>query len=174
MGSHRVRVQPRDASLTPYETTVDVRVDERTTVHFTMRPTVTRSLHVAANVMSARLFLDGDPLGVGGRTMENLPPGEHIVEAEATGYQTARQVVRVAGGPPRGGGVVMEPVPQEPGTIVVRANVRGQVFVNGQDFGPAPVVLEGAEPGNYAIRVVAAGHSEFREVCTVRLGETLP
>ncbi|MBK6809287.1 MAG: PEGA domain-containing protein [Sandaracinaceae bacterium] len=173
VGSHRVRVQPRDASLTPYETTVDVRVDERTTVHFTMRPTVTPgSLHVAANVMSARLFLDGDPLGVGGRTMENLPPGEHIVEAEATGYQTARQVVRVEAGRRAAVVLVMEPVPQEPGTIVVRANVRGQVFVNGQDFGPAPVVLEGAEPGNYAIRVVAAGHSEFREVCTVRLGET--
>lgn len=173
VGSHRVRVQPRDTTLTPYETTAEVRADERTTVRFTMRPTVTPgSLHVASNVMAARLFLDGEPLGVGGRTVEGLSPGEHIVEAEANGYQTARQVVRVEAGRRAAVVLVMEPVPQEPGTIVVRANVRGTVYVNGQDFGPAPVVLEGAAPGNYAIRVVAEGHSEFREICTVRLSET--
>lgn len=173
VGTHRVRVQPRDASLTPFETTVEVRVDERVTVPFTMRPTVTPgSLHVASNVMAARLFLDGNALGVGGRTVEGLSPGEHIVEAEANGYQTARQVVRVEAGRRAAVVLVMEPVPEVPGTIVVRANVRGTVFVNGQDFGPAPVVLEGAQPGNYAIRVVAEGHSEYREVCTVRLSET--
>ncbi|MCA9535681.1 MAG: PEGA domain-containing protein [Myxococcales bacterium] len=173
VGSHRVRVEARDGGLAPFETTVEVRVAERTTVHFTMRPTHTPgSLHVAANVLSARLFLDGDPLGVGGRTVEGLAPGEHIVEAEANGYQTARQTVRVESGRRSAVVLVMEPVAQEPGTIVVRANVRGQVFVNGQDFGPAPVILEGAEPGSYAIRVTADGHSEFRDVCQVRLGET--
>ncbi|MEZ4326777.1 MAG: PEGA domain-containing protein [Polyangiales bacterium] len=173
VGTHRIRVEAREGGLSPYETTVEVRAAERTTVHFTMRPAqVTGSLHVAANVLAARLFLDGDPLGVGGRTVEDVAPGEHIVEAEANGYQTARRTVRVEAGRRAAVVLVMEPVEQVPGTIVVRANVRGQVFVNDQDFGPAPVILEGAQPGTYAIRVIAEGHSEFRDVCQVRLGET--
>jgi hypothetical protein len=173
VGTHRLRIEAREPGLTPYESTVEVRAAERTTVHFTMRATQTSgSLHVAANVLAARLFLDGDPLGVGGRTVEGVAPGEHIVEAEANGYQTARRTVLVEAGRRAAVVLVMEPVVEGPGTIVVRANARGSVYVNDQDFGPPPVILEGAQPGTYAIRVTAPGHSEFRDVCQVRLGET--
>ncbi|MBC7173966.1 MAG: PEGA domain-containing protein, partial [Polyangiaceae bacterium] len=101
-------------------------------------------------------------------TQENVPVGEHIVQAMADGYETSTQTITIEAGRQRSVNMHLVEAARRPGRIVVNANVdRARVWVDGNDMGAPPVVIGEATAGTHAIIVRAEGHQEFRSTCTV-------
>ncbi len=174
-GEHTIEVRANDPSLQPFRQTVRIVAGERLTLSPTLRPAPPAggSLRVLTNVPGAIVSVDGEVLGEAPATADDLPPGEHIVEARAEGYRPAQQPVTVEAGRQRVVSVRLEEVQRAPGRIVVNADVDGAVvLVDGEERGAPPVVIEGAPAGTHAIIVRAEGYREHRETCTVGPGHS--
>ena len=129
------------------------------------------TLRVLATAPGAVISIDGEVVGPSPATREGLAPGDHIVEAQAEGYQVARQTITLEPGRNRVISIDMELDAGEIGRIVVQANVDGAtVVIDGEERGTAPVVLT-PEPGPHAIVVRADGHEEFSTTCETRAGQ---
>ncbi len=166
-GEHQVEITAED--VPPKRETVRIIAGERATLNVVLRVApVGGTLRVISNVPAAVVTLDGEVLGQVPVTREGVPPGEHVVEATADGYQPATQSVTIEAGRTRVVNLRMEPGQRRPGRIVINANVDGaRVWVDGNDRGGPPVVVEQAPAGTHAIIVRAPGYQEFRSTCTV-------
>ncbi len=56
------------------------------------------ALKVSSNVAASTVFVDGKSVGRTPLQLEDVAPGEHVVEIKHSGYEDARQVIRVASG----------------------------------------------------------------------------
>lgn len=164
-GEHQIEIRPDGMDV--FQQSIRVIAGERLSVNPTMRPAPARagSLRVIANAPNAAVTLDGEVIGQAPVTQQNVTPGEHILEATADGYETVQQPVTVEPGQQRVVSLRLERRTRV-GRIVVNANVGGAtVTVDGEERGPAPVVIEGPTAGAHAILVTAEGHEEFRTTC---------
>jgi serine/threonine protein kinase len=67
------------------------------------------------------------------------------------------------------------PAPAEPqGFITVNANPYGEVYVDGVDAGPTPVVRWPVKPGRHTIRVQREGYKAITDAVQVDAGSTVP
>lgn len=172
-GRHTLVVVAPDPAVPRFEQSVVVVAGERTRVHPHMRSATQHgALRVLTEPRGATVFIDGEPAGTAPVTASRLDVGEHIIEARLEGYQPARETVTIESGRQRVIQLRMERPVEGAGSIVVRSNVRARVTVNGQDFGGTPVVLAGAEPGRYAIRVEARGYRAATHLCEITRGAT--
>lgn len=172
-GNHLIEVRPNDAAMETFSQTVRIIAGERTNLNPVMRaaPAQTGSLRVLCNVPTAEILFDGELVGNPPASRENIPPGDHIVEARAEGYESAQQPVSIEAGQQRVISITLTAVAAAPGRIVVNANVdNASVSVNGEEMGAPPVVVEGATQGTHAVIVRAPGHQEHRETCRVGPG----
>lgn len=173
-GNHLVEVRPNDSSMETFSQTVRIIAGERMNLNPVMRaaPAQAGSLRVLCNVPTAEILFDGELVGNPPASQENIPPGDHIVEARAEGYQSAQQPVSIDAGQQRVISITLTAVAAAPGRIVVNANVdNATVSIDGEERGAPPVVLEGAPAGTHAVIVRAPGHQEHRETCRVGPGE---
>ncbi|HEY8428857.1 MAG TPA: PEGA domain-containing protein, partial [Sandaracinaceae bacterium] len=166
VGAHTVEIRP--PGMPPFTQQVTVLAGQRVTV--TLPTSGGGVLRVIATAPNAIISIDGEVIGPSPAVRENLAAGEHIVEATAEGYQTARQTVTVEAGQHRVVSIDLEPEQAEPGRIVVEANVdRATVIIDNEERGQAPVVLT-PEPGPHAVVVRADGHQEYSTTCTTAPG----
>ncbi len=168
-GEHVVEVTAEGENIQPHRETVRIRAGERTTINAVLRVTPTGgTIRVISNAPNAVIRLDGEVLGNAPVTRENVPVGEHIVEAAADGSQPTTQTVTVEAGRQRVVNMHLAEAERRPGRIVVNANVDGaRVWVDGNERGAPPVVVDQAPSGTHAIIVRAPGYQEFRGTCTV-------
>ena len=172
-GEHTLEVRANDPALQPFRQTIRIIAGERLTVNATLRPAPAQggSLRILSNVRGAIISVDGEVVGEAPASVPNIPPGEHIVEARAQGYQPTQQPVTIEAGRQRVISINLEEEQGAPGRIVVNANVDGAtVTVDGEERGSPPVVIENAPAGTHAIIVRANGYQEHRETCTVGPG----
>lgn len=173
-GQHTVSVAPVSEGQTPFEQTVLVTAGERAVVHPTMQPAPPAggSLRILANAEGAVIRLDGEVLGNAPASREDIPPGDHIIEASAPGYEPLQQPVTVEAGRQQVVSLAMVAVQLAPGVIVVNSDVTGAtVTVDGTERGSTPVVIEDAEPGVHPIIVTAPGRATFRTTCNTAPGQ---
>ena len=167
-GEHVVEIRPVGAD--PFRKTVLVRAGQRAVVSASLRaaPAESGSLRVLTVPPGASVSVDGEPVGTSPVTKEGLAPGEHIVEATLSGYQPTRETVQVESGQQRVVSLELQEEARRPGRIVVNATASGAVvYVDGDEKGPPPVVVENAPPGTHAIMVKAPGYQDFRTTCDV-------
>jgi serine/threonine-protein kinase len=72
--------------------------------------------------------------------------------------------------PPR----VTTPAEQAQGFITVNANPYGEVYVDGVDAGPTPVVRWPVKPGRHTIRIQREGYKTITDALQVDAGNTVP
>lgn len=171
-GNHLVEVRPNDAGMETFSQTVRIIAGERMNLNPVLRaaPAQGGSLRVLCNVPTAEILFDGELVGNPPATRQNIPPGDHIVEARAEGYQASQQPVTIEAGQQRVISINLTAVAGAPGRIVVNANVDNATVSVDEERGSPPVVLEGATEGTHAIVVRAPGHQEHRETCRVGPG----
>ena len=66
------------------------------------------------------------------------------------------------------------PVEQAQGFITVNANPYGEVYIDGVDAGPTPVVRWPVKPGRHTIRILREGYRTVTEAVQVDAGNTVP
>jgi hypothetical protein len=172
-GERVVEIIPQREDAESFKETVRVIAGERITLNPSLvRVPVKGSLRVFTNVKGALITVDGAPVGESPVTVDDLAPGEHLVEATADDHEDASGVVTVEAGRQAMLQLRLSPVTRAMGKIVVNADVAGsKVFVDNEERGDAPVVITDAEPGTHAIRVVAPGRQEFRTTCNIGPGQ---
>ena len=163
-GEHVVEIRSPGEGYQPFSKVVTIRANERTTIEATLRVAPDLgSLRVITNVPGAIVSLDGVEIGVAPAAKAGLRPGEHVVEARATGYEDVKQTVTVVAGRERVISLRFTVATTEVARILVRSNVpEATVTIDGQEYGNPPVNLEPAEPGTHSIVVRAPGYREVR------------
>ena len=99
-----------------------------------------------------------------------LGVGTHRVRAEAAGYLPLDTAIELAADLSLS--LALKRAPPTTGTVAVRANLPGQVLVDGRDRGAAPVSGLRLRPGTYTVRFVPEGADALAEEqrVTVRAG----
>lgn len=168
-GEHVVEIKSPGDGYQAFSQVVAVRPNERTTVDATIRlaPDL-GSLRVIANVPGSIIRLDGVEIGVAPAAKGGLSPGEHIVTAEANGYESVTQTVTVIAGRERVVSLRFTTPSTEIPRIVVRASVpEAIVTIDGEEYGNPPITIEPADLGTHSVIVRAAGYREVRRTCSV-------
>ncbi len=167
VGPHTIEIRPPGQQV--FSTTVTVLAGQRATV--SMPTQQGGRLRVITTAPGAVISVDGEALGPSPVTAENLAPGEHIVEATADGYESARQTVTITAGQQRVVSLDLAAIQGEAGRIVVRANVDGAtVLIDNEERGSAPVVAN-VTAGPHAVVVRADGHQEYSTTCETGPGQ---
>ena len=168
-GEHVVEIKSPGEGYQAFSQVVTVKPDERTTVDATIRlaPDL-GSLRVIANVPGSIIRLDGIEIGVAPAAKGGLSPGEHLVTAEASGYESVTQTVTVIAGRERVVSLRFTTPSTEIPRIFVRANVpEAVVTIDGEEYGNPPITIEPADIGTHSVVVRAPGYREVRRTCSV-------
>jgi hypothetical protein len=124
-------------------------------------------LVVTVQPASATVTVD-DSLAAGPDEGLMLEAGSHRVQAEAAGYFPLDTVVELVSDMS-----LSLALRRATGTVEVRANLAGQVLIDGRDRGAAPISGLRLRPGTYTVRFVPAGADGLAEEqrLTVRAGQ---
>jgi hypothetical protein len=134
-----------------------------------------RSLLVAIKVTSepdkAKVFLDGSFIGEAPQSLQNVLAGKHKVRLELDGYEPYEQEVQVAG---KEEYRVHATLQEKYASIRLDTDpTGGEVYLNNESRGKAPVVLDKLHEGEFAIKVVKRGFPEVERKVTLKKGENL-
>jgi hypothetical protein len=161
---------------------IDVNVRRRNET-FTATLTQAGSVFVSADVDGAQVFLDGNAVGTTPGRINNVPPGQHVVEVRQTGMQPYRETVNVgAGALVTVNANLRPPPPQAPSTGTVRVIVSNpagplpqdlQVLFDGAPLSGTPPTIENAQPGQHIVQVSASGFRTVRRPVDVQAGQAM-
>jgi hypothetical protein len=169
----RRTIELRPPGGEPRSEIVVIQAGQRATLNVNLRagPASAGSLRVIANVPGAVISLDGEVLGEAPVSKNDVSPGEHILEATATGYQALQQPVTIESGRQQVVSLRLERDAREAGDIIVRTGVGSAVItVDGEERGNPPVVVDGPPAGTHAIVIVAEGYEDYRTTCETSPG----
>jgi len=121
----------------------------------------------------AAIRIDGEPSGtVPVRT--TLSPGRHLVQVGKRGFVTFSKWMDLIGGQVLTIPVVLQRQVAKTGSLLVTADVTGMpVFIDGQQRGGTPLVVDGLSEGEHLveIRSPGEGYQPFSETVTIRASE---
>lgn len=150
---------------------------------FTGTLTQAGSIYVSSDPDGAEVVIDGNPVGATPRRVNNLTPGQHIVEVRREGVQTHRETVNVGAGALATVNASMRPpAPQAPATGTVRvivSNPNGalppdlSVTLDGAPLQGAPPASDAVQPGTHIIQVSANGFRTTRREVQITAGQTM-
>ncbi len=134
-----------------------------------------RSLLVAIKVTStpdkAKVFLDGSYKGDSPQSIQNILAGKHKVRIEMDGYEPYEQEVEVSGHDEYH---VSKKLDEKYARIKVDTDPPGgEVFLNGEAHGKAPVALDKLHEGDYTIKITKHGFDPVERKVSLKKGEDL-
>lgn len=116
----------------------------------------------------ATISIDGNQVG-SGAVRQSLAPGEHVVEAIAEGYESARRVLSVEAGQTR---EIVFDLQRAAGRLAVEAAPdSARIRIDGRS-GARGVVRESLSPGQHEVEVRAGQYAPLDTTVAVRAGST--
>ena len=134
-----------------------------------------RSLLVAIKVTSApdkaKVFLDGSYKGDSPQSIQNILAGKHKVRVEMEGYEPFEQEVEVSGHDEYHVNATLQ---EKYARIKLDTDpTGGEVFLNAEARGKAPVVLGALHEGDYTIKITKHGFDPVERKVSLKKGEDL-
>ncbi len=172
-------IEVKKAPAVPWKQTVLVEANKRTKVTGKLAATLNQpkggNIRVLSNVPGAEVWLDGTLKGQTPFDLQDVPPGDHLIEVKAKGYVTKEQRIKTNVG--SADIIKMELVPSTSvattGKIkVVSREPEAEVFIDGARIGTAPVEKDVA-PGEHFVVVTRAGFAKFEQKVAVEVGQTI-
>lgn len=117
----------------------------------------------------ASIRLDGKPSG-SVPLRETLPPGRHLVQVGKRGFTTFSKWVDLEAGQVLTIPVILQPEAAKTGSLLVTADVTGMpVFIDGQQRGATPLVVDGLAVGQHMVEIRSAGegYRPFAKTITI-------
>gem|GEM_PF-651675 len=160
---------------------VEVKPGETASLSILMQPLgpAAGRVRVTSNVSGASFNLAGrwhQTSGETALTIDQVPPGEHIVVASKPGYQEWRGVVAVKSDEAAGLTIMMQPLGPASGRVLVTSNLDGASFnLAGQwhqTSGETALTIDQVPPGEHVVVASKPGHEEWRGVVKVESGQT--
>lgn len=136
------------------------------------------AVYVAADVEGAAILMDGTQVGTTSGRINNVPPGQHIIEVRNEGREPARETVTVSPGGLSTVNITLRPRVAPTGTVrVVVSNPAGpvpadlQVTLDGAPITGNPPSSDQVQPGTHIVQVSATGFRSTRREVTVTAGQ---
>lgn len=136
------------------------------------------NIYVAADVDGAQIFFNGNQVGTTPGRINNVTPGQHIVEVRQEGREPVREAVTVVSGGLATVNVTLRPTVAPTGTVrVIVTNPNGpvpaglQVTLDGAPLTGTPPASDQVQPGTHIINVAAPGFRSTRREVTVAAGQ---
>jgi len=132
-----------------------------------------KSLLTAIKVLStpekAKVYLDGSYVGESPQSIQNVLAGRHQIRVEMDGYEQFQQDVEVKG---KEEYTVNAPLQVKFATLKVDTEPSGgEVWLNGDARGKAPVTLGPLHEGEYTIKVTKHGFDPIERKVALKKGE---
>lgn len=175
-GDHVVEV--RKDPLPPYRQTVKVLGNQQVKVEARFAEKMMGSLRVVSAAAAAEVFVDGEMKGVANTNIDNLRPGQHIVELRAKGFQGPTVEVQIAAGEQRVVKLELQPSGDAPVEGVARLRVvtavpDAEVFIDGASAGKAPVDRKDIAPGKHFVVVRKTGFADWQREVDLEVGKAV-
>lgn len=159
-GYHDVRVV--HPSFSQMERRVLVAADTSVSVSAEL-VRVRPGLAIRVDVSGARVFLDGEQIGVGDVILDPVRPGRHrlVVETDEFGrYETQLMLADRTMTP-----ITVNIRASQGGLVVHSEPPGGTVLIDGKPAGTTPVTITQVRPGSHSLKVVTQGRATvFRQV----------
>ncbi len=178
-GSHTVEVRYKDAPV--WKQVVEVKPNAQVKVIAKLEQEKepvgkeVGAIRVLSNVEKADVYVDGEFKGQAPVTVNNVLPGEHLVEVKAKGHLSKELKVNVVAQQQALVKLDLEEKPEiKPvGTLRIQADVTDTVvFLDGASLGKAPVEKSDVSAGKHVIIVRKKGYKDFRQTVDLQKGET--
>jgi hypothetical protein len=140
------------------------------------------SIYVSADIDGAQILMDGNPVGTTPGRINNVQPGQHMIELRQQGMDPHRESVTVgAGAVASVNATLRPPAPQAPPTGTVRVIVTNPngalpgdlaVTFDGSPMTGTPPSTDQAGPGTHIVQVSAANFRTIRREVQVVAGQT--
>jgi hypothetical protein len=166
LGSYRVRVSTPGYEPKEVDLAVRDRVPMKIEVELQSNSAI---LSVMSTPPGAQISVNGIIRGTAPCRVDRVPVGECSVEARLEGFAPYLQSLRLAPGREETLDVVLRPLPATLKIVTLPKDAR--VYINNNYRGPAPVSLDGLDPGMYRVRVDLAGHESAAQTVTLDRGE---
>lgn len=134
-----------------------------------------RSLLTAIKIIStpekAKVYLDGSYVGDSPQSIQNVLAGKHMVRVELDGYEPFQQEAEVKG---KEEYTVNAPLQEKYARIKVDTDpTGGEVFVNNEARGKAPVTIGPLQEGDYTIKITKHGFDPVERKVALKKGADL-
>ena len=119
--------------------------------------------------LGASIRLDGKPAG-SVPLRETLAPGRHLIQVGQRGFVTFAKWVDLESGQVLTIPVILRPREAKRGSLLVTADVTGlPVFIDGQQRGATPLVVDGLTAGEHMVEIRSPGdgYRPFAKVVTI-------
>jgi len=119
----------------------------------------------------ASVWIDGHYLGTTPLTLEDVPPGEHVLRVTRHGHAPMVRRVRASAETPR---LHFDLRKLPGGSLDVRSDPPGaEVFIDGESRGRTPVVVRELRPNTYALRLTLVNYLNWTGSFSIAPGQTV-
>jgi len=165
-GHHTIKVVREGYEI--HEQRIDLLPDTTVEVVATLRR-ILPSVIIEVDVDSARVFLDGEEVGVGSVVVDPSTPGEHTLVVD--GGDFGRYEGPITLGPVEEKRVQVK-LRGSLGSLVVNSEPEGaHVLLDGKDYGLTPARIDPVKPGSHSIRLSKDGFSDVLQAVVVEPGK---
>ncbi len=180
-GAHIIEIVAE--GMQPFRETVQVGAGAVATVNASLRPRqsphgivrVIVSNPTGANPADLQVLFDGVAMTGTPPTIDNVQPGQHIVQVNAGGSRTVRRQVDVTAGQTAALAIDLEraEVVATGGNVrVLATGIEGAVVtLDGEVLQGTPPQRENIPAGSHILRVTAPGRTDFSETLNVVVGQ---
>ncbi len=168
----------------PYTANVSVQAGQTTSINAVLAQATMAGfgdINIASQPAGASVYLDGVYQGVTVPdniiTLQAVPAGMHTIVFTLEGYQDYSQVIQVNEGQASTVAPVLTPViqPAPNGTIVVVTSPSGgQVYLDGQFKGTAPISISPVPAGSHTLLVRLPGFQDSTQTLQLGAGQVVP
>ncbi len=161
-GTHEVEV--RKDGYEVWSEIVNIESDEEKTLSATLEIKA-GSISIKSDPAQAKIFLDGDEVGVTPVILKSVIPGTHEVEVSMDGYESWSQIVDI------------ETDKEEAITAVLQIKAaslkiesepaKAMIFLDNKEVGTTPENITNLNPGKYTVEIRMDGYESWTEIVDV-------
>ncbi len=168
LGEHRIRVSSPNYIAKEVAVSLRDRIPQKVEIELT--PDF-GTLAVASTPTGARLQVNGVSQGTTPAEIERVPTGSATIELQMDGHEPFRESIRITAGEHQNINAVLKPIPATLQIVTMPESAR--VYVNNQFQGPAPVRMEGLDPGRYRVRIELEAFDPMARDVTLALASSV-
>jgi hypothetical protein len=170
-GQHRVLI--KKDGYEPKETLLNIQNEadrQPRLISLELRSLLT-AIKVISNPERAKVYLDGSYVGESPQSIQNVLAGKHQVRIELDGYEPFEQEAEVKG---KEEYTVNAPLKEKYARIKVDTDpTGGEVFLNNEARGKAPVTVGPLQEGDYTIKITKHGFDPVERSVKLKKGADL-
>mgnify|MGYP003957923991 FL=1 len=126
----------------------------------------TGSVSVKSQPKSAKIYLDGEHVGITPESITSINPGIHEIKVEMENYDVWTDTINIETGKEN---VITAMLQRSTGSLMVESDpTNAMILVDGKEIGLTPEIIMSSAKGTHAIEVRMDGYDTWEKKCGYR------